>query len=235
MVLKMFRNDTLYKWLLLFAVFFHLTACNQPPFNDFKPDQPVLKRSAYGSAAGAVIGASLGATVVGTAIGGGAVTAIGLYKTSKQAVLENLLKEDIQFIAYGDTYTLVIPTDHYYVFNSAKLDERCYQGLNDIIRLLAFYPKCRFTVAAFTDNVGTNKHKLKLSQARAETMLGFLWAHNIPAERLTAQGYGDRFSIGDNRLVRGSAYNRRVEIQWSTLSDRAENSQRFSFMRGVMK
>ena len=176
-----------------------LTACQQPPYNDFKPD--------YGSA-------------------------VDVYKISKRAVLNNLLKEDIQFIAYGDTYTLVVPTDHYYLFESAKFDERCYLGLNDIARLLSYYPKCRVTVAAFTDDVGTNLRKLKLSQARAETMLGFLWAHGIPAEKLTAQGYGDRFSIGDNQWIRGSAYNRRIEIQWSLLPNQPDD---LAGMYGVMK
>lgn len=209
-----------------------LSACNQPPYNDFKPDQPLLKRSAYGGAVGAVIGSTVGAPVIGAVVGGGAVTALGLYKTNKQAILESLLKEDIQFVAYGDTYTLVVPTDHYYIFNSARLDERCYRGLNDIARLLEFYPKCRVTVAAFTDDVGTNRHKLRLSKARAETMLGFLWAHHIPAELLTAQGYGDRFSIGDNRLIRGSAYNRRIEIQWSMLPAQPDQ---LPAMQGIMK
>ncbi len=209
-----------------------LSACNQPPYNDFKPDQPLLKRSAYGAAVGAVVGSTVGGPVIGTVVGGSVVTALGLYKTNKQAILESLLKEDIQFVAYGDTYTLIVPTDHYYVFNSARLDERCYQGLNDIARLLEFYPKCRVTVAAFTDDVGTNRHKLRLSEARAETMLGFLWAHKIPAHLLTAQGYGDRFSIGDNRLIRGSAYNRRIEIQWSSLPLLPDQSPA---MQGIMK
>lgn len=231
-------------WLLSFLVgtrqkkrvimlcFTALTACHQPPYNDFKPDEPLLKRTAYGAAVGAVVGSTVGATVVGTVVGGSVVTALGVYKTSKQAVLDRLIKEDIQFVVYGDTYTLIVPTDHFYEFNRAKLNEHCYAGLNDIIRLLDFYPKCRVTVAAFTDDVGTNQHKLKLSRARAETMLGFLWAHNIPAEKLSAEGYGDYFSIGDNQLIRGSAYNRRIEIQWSMLPDQ---SSRLGFMRGIMK
>lgn len=226
-----FKN-TYWRWIISTLLTLALSACNHPPYNDFKPDQPVMKRSAYGAAAGAVVGAAAGATVVGTIVGGTAITAIGLYKTSKQSILTNLIREDIQFIQYGDTYTLVVPTDHYYIYDSAELNDICYRGLNDIVRLLAFYPKCRITVAAFTDDVGTNKHKLRLSQARAESMVGFLWAHNIPAQLLSAQGYGDRFSIGDNRLIRGSAYNRRIEIQWSTLPHDAEP---MPAMRGVMK
>ena len=76
------------------------------------------------------------------------------------------------------------------------------------------YPDAVVFVAGFTDDVGTRHHKKMLSQAQAETMLTFLWANNIPAERLHAEGYADQYTVGDNKLIRGSAYNRRIEIQW---------------------
>jgi outer membrane protein OmpA-like peptidoglycan-associated protein len=53
-----------------------------------------------------------------------------------------------------------------------------------------------------------------LTQARAEEVVGFLWAYGIPAEILNAEGYGDEHSIADNHLIHGSSFNRRIEIQW---------------------
>jgi flagellar motor protein MotB len=55
-----------------------------------------------------------------------------------------------------------------------------------------------------------------LSQAQAETILTFLWANNIPAMLLKAEGYGDKNAVSDNTLIHGSAQNRRIEIQWFT-------------------
>ncbi|MDP3705010.1 MAG: C-OmpA-like family protein CmpA [Legionellaceae bacterium] len=223
-------------WMMLISLFaLTLSACNHPPYNDFKKDPPNGKRVGYGYAVGAVVGAALGATFIGTMVGGSTIAVMSYYKTNKSALLNNLRKQDIQFIQYGDTMTLIVPTDHYFMFNSAQLNSICFMGLNNIVRLLEYYPKSRIYVAGFTDNIGTRRHKNKLSQAQAETMLGFLWAHGIPAELLIAQGYGDRYSIGDNRLIRGSAFNRRIEIQWSALPAGSEQASPMSPMQGPMK
>lgn len=220
-------------WMMLISLFaLTLSACNHPPYNDFKKDPPNAKRVGYGTAVGAVVGAVLGATFIGTIVGGTTLAVMSYNKTNRNAVLDNLNREDIQFIQYGDTMTLIVPTDHYYLFNSAKLNNICFMGLNNIVRLLEFYPNRRIYVAGFTDNIGTRYHKNTLSQAQAETMIGFLWAHDISAELLTAQGYGDRYSIGDNRLIHGSAYNRRIEIQWSNAPAKPDQ---MSTMQGPMK
>lgn len=135
--------------------------------------------------------------------------------TLRARLIQKLRREDIQFVRYGNQYTLIVPTDHYFVFNSSNLNDICYPGLNDIATLLKTYHYDKIYVAAFTDNVGTDRHKDKLSNARAETMLTFLWAKRIPAEHLIAEGYGDEHDIGDNRFIHSSAYNRRIEIQWT--------------------
>jgi outer membrane protein OmpA-like peptidoglycan-associated protein len=194
-----------------------LTSCFYPPFNDFVWDHPVRTRVIAGTTVGAVAGGIASGTVgavVGGAAGGVIGGLIGLQGDSKRQILKELAREDIQFITYGDTMTLVIPTDKYFMFNSPRLNEACFTGLIHVIRLLRFYPHCAIYVAGFTDNVGSVCHKNLLSQAQAETMLTFLWNHDIPAELLKSEGYGEKFSISDNQLIHGSAQNRRIEIQW---------------------
>lgn len=196
-----------------------LTACFSPPYNNFTDGPPNIKRTATGTGIGAITGALLGATVIGVAVGGAAGTAVGIYRANKRSIIRELESEDIQYIEYGDTITVIVPTDHYFLFNSAHLNEICFQGLNNLIKLLKFYPCSRIYIAAFTDNVGKSYHKRMLSQAQAETMLTFIWANGIKAELLDAKGYGDRLPIGNNKLIHGSAYNRRIEIQWSMVPD----------------
>ncbi len=216
-------------WSTLIA--FTLSACFHPPYNNFHKDPPNLKRTAMGLGIGAGVGTLLGSTVAGLLIGGTAGTIINLYRTNKQNIINEIRKEDMQYIEYGDTMTLIVPTDHYYLFNSAQLNDICYEGLNNIVRLLKLYPKSRIYVAGFTDNVGPMENQLKLSQARAEAMLTFLWAHDIPAHLLKAKGYGKHFSIGDNSLIHGSAYNRRIEIQWFS----SPNEEQARALQGGMK
>lgn len=197
-----------------------LSSCYHPPYNNFKPDHRNARKAATYATVGAMVGVvaagTLSATVVGAAVGGSIGIADGLYKDSKRSLIKQLNKQDIQYVQYGDTMTLIVPTDKYFLFSSPRLNELCYPGLTNIIRLLKLYPQSPVYVAGFTDNVGSKRHKKLLSQAQAETMLTYLWANGILAMRLKAEGYGDKNDISDNALIHGSAQNRRIEIQWFT-------------------
>lgn len=199
----------------------NLSSCFKPPFNEFKEDKRNIKSVAQGTVAGAAVGAVAGAVAgnvgTGAVIGGVAGGIIGFQKVSRRNLLKQLRCQGIEYIHYGDTITLLVPTDKYFMFNDPHLNDICYEGLVNIVRLIKFYDNtCPIYVAAFTDNIGTKEHKKNLTQARAETMVAFLWANNIDAQRLNAEGYSDKHPIGDNHLIRGSAYNRRIEIQWPT-------------------
>lgn len=195
-----------------------LCSCFQPPYNDFHPDNRSLKHTIFGAGVGtgvgAIIGAAAGNVGAGALIGGVTGTLIGANQTSSRKLLMRLEKSDIQLVQYGDTTTLIIPTDKYYRFNTAHFNELCYEGLNTMLLFLKTQPCGKIYVAAFTDNIGSKEHKKKLSQAQAETMLTFLWASGIPAEQLQSEGFADKNTIGDNQIIHGSAYNRRIEIQW---------------------
>lgn len=171
-----------------------LTGCFNPPFNDFKKTTPSASKNLQAMTEALV-------TVTGSSQDNG-------------SLIRELQKQDIEYVRYGDTMTLIVPTDRYFEFNSAKLNDICYDGLNAIIKMLRLYPCSTIYVAGFTDNVGTYAHKKQLSQSQAEAMLTFLWAHDIQAKRLNAEGFADKFNIGDNHLIHGSAFNRRIEIQW---------------------
>ena len=194
-----------------------ISGCFHPPFNNFREDKRTLRQVAFGTAVGAgtgaVIGMVAGSTGMGAAIGGATGAIIAWHHNQRKAIIAQLKMQDIQLVEYGDTTTLIIPTDHFFVFDTPRLNDICYPGLNNIIRLLKYYPCTTIYVAGFTDNVGSRYHKKMLSQARAEAILTFLWANNIQAQRMHAEGYEDKFDIGDNKLIHGSAYNRRIEIQ----------------------
>lgn len=195
-----------------------LSGCFHPPYNNFQKPPPLVKRTVAGAGVGILTGSLVGGTAVGGVIGGLIGGAVGTFSeirhAGKPATIFDLQKNDIQFVQHGDTMVLIVPTDHYYEFNSPKLNELCFEGLNNIVKLLKLYKCSTVNVAGFTDNVGSKHHKKLLSQARAETMLTFLWANNIQARGLSAEGFGEQFDVGDNHWIHGSAYNRRIEIQW---------------------
>ncbi|BCA94509.1 membrane protein [Legionella antarctica] len=197
-----------------------LSSCFHPPYNNFRTDHRTARRAAggavFGSAAGALTSGTLTGALLGGAIGGTIGAVIGTYKDSKPNIVKELSKQNIQFVEYGDTMTLIVPTDKYFMFQSPRLTELCYPGLNNIVRLIKLYPQSPIYVAGFTDNVGSRYHKRMLSQAQAETILTFLWANGIQAYRLKPEGYGDKNTVSENKLIHGSAQNRRIEIQWFT-------------------
>lgn len=220
-------NATKIRVIILGLMICMLCSCISPPYNNFRPDSRVKRGAAGGAATGAVVGAITSGTLTGTLAGGAVGGTIGtihaLYKDSKPALVKQLKKQSIQFVEYGDTMTLLIPTDKYFMFMSPRLNELCYPGLLNVIKLLKHYPQSPIYVAGFTDNVGSARHKKLLSQAQAETMMTYLWANGVSSIQLKAEGYGDKNAIGDNKIIHGSAYNRRIEIQWFTgLVARAE-------------
>lgn len=207
------------KLILYFSLIMGLlSGCAHPPYNNFKPRNPTARGATIGATMGTAVGAATTGTIpgalVGTALGGTFGAILGSGTHPKRGLINDLKKQNIQFVQYGDTMTLIIPTDKYFMFESPRLNELCYPGLLNVISLLKLYPDSLIYVAAFTDNVGTNHHKKRMSQARAETMLSYLWANGIQAQRLKAEGYADKNTVGDNAIIHGSAFNRRIEIQW---------------------
>lgn len=210
-------KSSLGRLTLIGLLFFTLSGCFHPPYNNFKPYRRIYGTTLPGAVVGtATVAVAGGPILAGTAIGAAVGATVGIYKDSKPALIKQLQKLDIQYVEYGDTVVFIIPTDRYYIFNSAHLNELCFPGLATLIKLIkTFNQCCPIYVAGFTDDVGSRYSKKMMSQARAETMLTFLWANNVSAKRMNlgAEGYGEKNSVGDNNLIHGSAYNRRIEIQ----------------------
>ena len=126
-----------------------------------------------------------------------------------------LKKDDVQYVKYGDTRTLIIPMDRYFIIDSNEFSDNNCKGLEDSLKLIKLYPKSHIFVAGFNDDIGSPSLQRHLTQGRADRVLTYLWTHGIPAKRMSADGYGYLFPLGSNRQIHSSAYNRRIEIQWS--------------------
>jgi outer membrane protein OmpA-like peptidoglycan-associated protein len=67
-------------------------------------------------------------------------------------------------------------------------------------------------VAAFSDNLGDAQANLQLSKKRADAVRAFLIAAGVPANSLTAQGYGPARPVATNLTSGGRFANRRIEF-----------------------
>ena len=84
-------------------------------------------------------------------------------------------------------------------------------------------------VQGHTDNTGKAEVNKTLSDKRANAVRDYLINKGVPAERLTAVGYGQEMPIADNKTKAGRAKNRRVEfkisfeeIHYETVLDHAD-------------
>lgn len=135
--------------------------------------------------------------------------------------------EDLDFSAvssdeiFEKNYTLdrvevgakVILQNIYFETGKSELLASSYLTLNSVVRLLQTNPTLRLEISGHTDNVGSMKSNLKLSNDRAKACVDYLVAQGISAQRLEYKGYAFQFSIFPNTTEEGRAKNRRVEFK----------------------
>jgi succinyl-CoA synthetase beta subunit len=94
---------------------------------------------------------------------------------------------------------------------SAKIRGEAVKDLNELAELIKD-GKTKGEIAGHTDNVGDAAANLKLSQARAESVVAYLIAKGVPKEALSAKGYGDTKPVVANDTDENKQRNRRVEF-----------------------
>jgi OOP family OmpA-OmpF porin len=101
----------------------------------------------------------------------------------------------------------------YFEFDSARLTADSTAALDDALEILNRHADLVVEVAGHTDSRGTDAYNQRLSERRAASVVKYLVAHGISAERLTAKGYGESEPVADNATDEGRAKNRRVEMR----------------------
>ncbi len=99
-------------------------------------------------------------------------------------------------------------------FDTAKWDikPRYYPMLDKVVTILKNNPDMELEIQGHTDNVGSAKYNMKLSQKRAEAVRQYLIQRGIVPSRLKAVGYGMTRPVASNATSEGRAKNRRVEL-----------------------
>lgn len=85
----------------------------------------------------------------------------------------------------------VLVRNMFYEFDSAELTENSTQALDSLVTLLEENPNITIELASHCDYRGADAYNERLSQRRAESVVNYLIAHGIVADRLTPVGYGE--------------------------------------------
>jgi outer membrane protein OmpA-like peptidoglycan-associated protein len=98
--------------------------------------------------------------------------------------------------------------------NKAKIKKRSFTLLATVAKILTLHPEIKkVRVEGHTDSKGKREKNMKLSQARADSVMKHLVEVNgIDPARLEAVGKGPDEPIEDNKTSKGRAKNRRVEF-----------------------
>jgi outer membrane protein OmpA-like peptidoglycan-associated protein len=96
---------------------------------------------------------------------------------------------------------------------SSVLKQDSEPAIDEIAKLLTDNPALKVYIVGHTDMVGDAASNMKLSLARAQSVINALVSkHGIIASRLIAFGNGPYAPIASNKTDEGRAKNRRVEL-----------------------
>lgn len=102
----------------------------------------------------------------------------------------------------------------YYAYNSAELTESSEKELLKLVRVLKETPDINIVLNAHTDEQGSDKYNLQLSDKRAEKVMEFLIENGIDGSRLTSKGWGETNPVYKNAKTEDQhAANRRTTFQ----------------------
>lgn len=93
-----------------------------------------------------------------------------------------------------------------------RLDSAARERLAELVELLLAHPDVVVTVNGHTDNRGSAADNLELSKQRVMSVIKYLVANGVSAQRLRPYGYGESQPRSSNATPKGREHNRRIEI-----------------------
>ncbi len=99
-----------------------------------------------------------------------------------------------------------------FAVNSAVITPESESTLQKALRTLKAHPDITVEIRGYTDNTGSRKYNLKLSQRRAESVRNWLVNHGVNPDKVSAVGYGPDNPIAPNNTPEGRLKNRRIEF-----------------------
>ncbi len=104
---------------------------------------------------------------------------------------------------------------------SNKIAKTSNLKIKQFARFLKENPLYNIIIVGHTDNVGTQKENLKLSEERAKEVEKALESYGVNEARMSVVGKGEMEPIADNATAEGRRKNRRIEIRLNYVADKS--------------
>ena len=96
---------------------------------------------------------------------------------------------------------------------SADLSQGNEEILNKLEQVIALWPNSGLLIEGHTDSRGSERLNQRLSQNRADAVMNYIVQNmRLPAQRISAVGYGEARPIASNKNDPGRAKNRRIDL-----------------------
>lgn len=100
----------------------------------------------------------------------------------------------------------------FFATNKTYILPQSEQAMSDLANFLLENPTVTIHITGHTDAVGTDEANQILSEGRANAVRNDLIKRGVAAERMTAEGKGEKEPVADNDTDEGRQLNRRVEF-----------------------
>jgi len=107
----------------------------------------------------------------------------------------------------------IVLNNIFFDYGKSTLSSESTGELDRLVELMKDMPTLKIEIGGHTDNVSSAAFNIKLSKARAKSVVDYLISKGIEATRLTYQGYGFEQPIASNKTEEGRQLNRRTEFK----------------------
>lgn len=125
-------------------------------------------------------------------------------------VFNNTLHRDIALTRRGETIVL---NNLIFAQGKANIDPKSYAELDEVAQMMKENSKIEIQLEGHTDNVGSSKANLKLSEERVEAVKKYLVSQGVPKSRIQTKAFGGSQPLRNEMTPEARAKNRRVEMR----------------------
>lgn len=140
-----------------------------------------------------------------------------LFSRPKQVIVRKqspIHEEEDPYAGTPQKQEAFVARDILFKFDSDDIEPEFAEALKRFVEYAQRPPGFRnLVVEGHTDSVGAAEYNQTLSLRRARSVRKIILNFGLPADKVSAKGYGERRPIADNGNFQGRALNRRVEFQ----------------------
>lgn len=122
--------------------------------------------------------------------------------------------DDVSLILNEDLASGIAFNNIKFFTGSSILQKESFPEIKKISKYLKINTKSKIEIIGYTDNEGSEKFNIKLSNDRARSVAEFLIKDGVSPQRINCVGKGSFNPISDNSKKEGRFMNRRVEIRF---------------------